>query len=457
MQSTPSRSVWIRASVVTLFITGLAGALGSACGVREHSFSRELQSNGPPGDVSPTSAALRKYRPALAVRGINCLMCHTQIRSNILTDFGYGDGKFFVSTNPATDYTAPHSGLRLPWYGNYYGEWQLAERIEGTVIIPRATIRDPNFLASVGQSGPIALLDLLQLDLGSTFYGPAGDAGGGPLTARITPVAGNPRIIDAGTVFIGAPDLTGLQNRLPSSVPNPGWAALGDGAQISGLTTATGEGGGRFVTHGADPIVCRGDVVINGTLFLNDVRIDTGAAGCRLYVTRSIFISGRVNYLQSGSTENLQLSSARAILLGFSPASLRTRLGAWYDDAQPLTRAPGSNSEKNGAILAEADLLGPARLKDSTDAAACPTEMRTYVGENGGGSSTTLTQCAIEYHRLLLNAPNVQSRYVGRFHGVTIAEIALFAPGALDFEYDAVFDSVDALPLLGQSILHVTE
>ena len=73
--------------------------------------------------------------------------------------------------------------------------------------------------------------------------------------------------------------------------------------------------------------------------------------------------------------------------------------------------------------------------------------MVTYQGENGG-SSKTITQCSIPFERLLVNAPNIQSRYIGKYSGVVIAEIALFAPGELVFEYDPIFNSIPILPIL---------
>jgi hypothetical protein len=232
-----------------------------------------------------------------------------------------------------------------------------------------------------------------------------------------------------------------------------------------------------YVTNTAGtPLACTGDVIVNAPLLLNNVVVETDANGCRLYAAQTIFIQGQITYTSTASTENLQLSSARGIMMGFSydptdtspgdpsQGDTRSTLGyrlagtGWYVDSQPLTRAAltSSNTAVNQAILADAALVSGS-LSDSTDSSTCPTQMLTYTGYNGGNSATVLTQCEIDYSRLLLNAPNIQSRYVGQVSGVVIAEIALFAPGALKFQYDSTFDHVDELPLLGNSVLNVQQ
>ena len=395
-------------------------------------------------------------------------MCHTQIRANIATDFGLGDSMSFVDGKTGTLYgespvltdTKP---LTMPWYGNYYGTWQLADLINGTLNVPQATIANASFLASIGRSTPISLADLVQLDLGASYYGASPYSGQGPISTKITPPAGGPKVKELSRVYIGAPtaaQLLGLASTLNAGTP--GWETL-DASTLSGLVVRTGTGG-SYITHSGGTIVCKGDIVISGTLFLNDVTIDTDGGGCRLYVTQSVFLQGRVRYTSSSGTQNLQISSARAIMMGFDTVALNAynrvaieaRLGGWSPDDFALTRGPGTNSQKAAAILAEARVLGPI-LHDANDAANCAGTMVTYEAQNGGGSHRTLTECGIQFSHLLLNAPMVHSRYVGQVSGVVIAEIALFAPGALNFTYDPVFDSVTALPKLGSSVLVLEE
>ncbi|MGD0101369.1 MAG: hypothetical protein ABSC60_13565, partial [Acidobacteriota bacterium] len=57
----------------------------------------------------------------------------------------------------------------------------------------------------------------------------------------------------------------------------------------------------------------------------------------------------------------------------------------------------------------------------------------------------------ISFSRLLLNAPQVHSRYKGPFRGLVIAEVALFRLSKSTFEFDPVFKRVPILPVLRDS------
>ena len=127
-----------------------------------------------PIDLGHTNLVLQTYKPALAVRGMECLVCHARINSSIITDFGYGDSASFLIQKAGQIYgqssvRSDDSPLTLPWYGNYYGTWQLAEEINGTIVVPKAMIADPRLLNSIGKSAPISLAELLDFDTGSAF------------------------------------------------------------------------------------------------------------------------------------------------------------------------------------------------------------------------------------------------------------------------------------------------
>ncbi len=53
-------------------------------------FNREITNSS----NAVTAATIRSIEPALAVRGISCLMCHADIRANVVTDFGFGQNYF---------------------------------------------------------------------------------------------------------------------------------------------------------------------------------------------------------------------------------------------------------------------------------------------------------------------------------------------------------------------------
>jgi len=76
----------------------------------------------------------------------------------------------------------------------------------------------------------------------------------------------------------------------------------------------------QYITNTA-AVQCSGkDVVIDGTLLLNNLQIYAEQGGCRMYVTGSVFIEGPITYLSSGAaadpTQNLQISSATSIIMG---------------------------------------------------------------------------------------------------------------------------------------------
>jgi hypothetical protein len=417
-------------------------------------------SPSPTPSLGNTNIVLQKYQPALAVRGMECLICHAQINSSIITDFGYGDPQYFVNQNAGTLFSGSGFGnsntitndkpLTLPWYGNYFGSWQLAAQVTGTIVVPQVMITDQRTLDSVGASGPISLAQLVALNTGAGFYADDPYSGEGPIDSMVTPLSGNPTVTEISQLYIGAPTVA----QILGVTPNPsnmalGVQAVGATSSISGLSVVSGTGG-SYITNTASGgvIKCYGDIVVTGPLFLNNVTVTTDNNGCRLLVTQSAFVQGNVTYSNDTGTENLQISSAEAILMGFDTSTLSFRLSQWYLDAQPLTRYNGgTNTQKNAAILAEAAIIG-AGLMDATDSAACPNDNMITYQANNGGSISTLTQCGINFQHLLLNAPNIQSRYVGQFTGVAIAEIALFAPGALNFAYDPTFNTVPILPLL---------
>jgi hypothetical protein len=453
--------------VAILFVIGYQN-----CAPAKFSFRGDTPTPTAASSNNNIANIVQKFKPALVVRGINCIMCHTKISSNVITDFGHGDSKFFITENFA-QYQAQMKG---PWFGDYYGTWQLADTINGTVYIPRLQINDQNFLTSINQSGSLSLADIMNLDLGDTYYGPKGAAGAGPMTVKVVPQNGQPKVKEVSNIYIGAPTETQILalSTNPSDLSS-GVESVGANSVVSGLIVK-GVAGAQYITNDSSVVKCIGDVVIRGTLLLNNVTIDTNNSGCRLMVTHSVFVQGPILYSDMSGTQNLQISSATAILLGFGPSgqvvaqdgsmttvnTLNYRFSSWYyKDSNSLTRAPGSDDDKISAIRAEGIILQDS-LHDSTDASNCPTtnyeRMVSYAGINGG-RSTNLNECGVDYSRLLLNAPNIQSRYVGELKGVVIAEIALFAPGALNFQYDTIFDSntVSILPLLGDKILDLEE
>ena len=78
--------------------------------------------------------------------------------------------------------------------------------------------------------------------------------------------------------------------------------------------------------------------------------------------------------------------------------------------------------------------------------------------DRGGFGKFQSSRVVVQFSRLLLNAPQVHSRYNDVFRGTIIAEIAVMSPGEFVYYFDDVFlnSDVEILPLLlGPKILKV--
>jgi hypothetical protein len=64
---------------------------------------------------------------------------------------------------------------------------------------------------------------------------------------------------------------------------------------------------------------------------------------------------------------------------------------------------------------------------------------------------------SIDFQHMLLNAPKVYSRYYGTFHGVVIADDALFAVSHFRFQSDPVMNQAPLLPLVKDRIFHMSD
>ncbi|HEY1078565.1 MAG TPA: hypothetical protein VGE46_00640, partial [Bdellovibrio sp.] len=180
-------------------------------------------------------------------------------------------------------------------------------------------------------------------------------------------------------------------------------------------------------------VVCEGDIIVNGTVLLNSANIQT-TSGCRIYATGPIFIQGPLNISSptgNNALSNLQLSSSVAIMMGIGMEAIGVRQGY----SLPTRGDTGGYGVMN-TVAAEAANIGAANIQDA---------MRH-------------SSRRVQFSRLLLNAPQVHSRYNDVFRGTIIAEIAVMSPGEFVYYFDDVFlnSSIEILPLLhGPSILRV--
>jgi hypothetical protein len=410
----------------------------------------------PPMPTPDTTEVIKKIKPSLAVSGLQCIMCHAKLESNIVTDFGYGTANFNWSSNASASF---FSGDTV--YGNARGSWQSAQ-IRGSVYVPAVKF-DPAEAASVfGGSNP-------PLSFKETLMNPSVGPYNTTMSIGIMPNAGMDAVNERKSILISYPTegeiigLTPAANRndfLYVGVTNNATS----GSSVSGLAA---DSSGKFVRN-SGTVSCKGDVVIKGPLFLKNLNISTDLSGCRLYVSGSVFLQGPITYTGAGAKPNLQIASARAIVMGFSAARLgatatSTGLPRHQSDADgmfngkpggPYIRLSRALDERYepGVAPAMRGLLADKIVMDSVSIGSELLDAAddSLVANPPAGSTVELGRLSINYTGVVLNAPHIHSRYAGSVKGVMIADIAIFLLGASNnnnahFIYDPVFDDVPAI------------
>ena len=365
--------------------------------------------NADPSIERTIEAVIKTIQPTLAVRGISCLMCHADIRSNVVSDFGYGNAWYLGGAGATLDSTQS-------WFNNLASTWQSARNVTGTVYIPDAEVTRS---AQQGLGANYAAAPLIKLkELMSADYRPTWNFDNDPaqigksMSIKIMPAAGKEKLEAKSKIVSRAPDESEII-ALPTNNPFVNMGAF-------------------FMNDEARVLECAAtDLVVKGTLYLKKLQVNA-AGGCRIYVTGSIFVEDAITYLGAGANSNLQLTSANGIFMGVGLARLRTRL---INDSRgvQLGWSLKSYSERANQAVAEATTI--AGLRDAQD---------HYT-----------PRATVNYTGILLNAPMVHSRYLGKIQGTIIAETALFALGEFHFIFDPVFTKVDVLPLLTKPILEV--
>ncbi len=359
--------------------------------------------------------ALSSFEPALAVRGVGCILCHANIKSNIITDFGLGSEYYFGGTASGLGWNS----------GNIYGNH--AENLRSISLTDNKSIFVPA-ITLPNSAQTLKAYVQSELNLGSSSAAVASEKNkiyiGAPVESDLTAAfhITNERSKYFKNDSNSSPDLIGLMDS------NNFFQVIGN-------------------------FSCDGDVFIRGPLYLDNLKIKT-LQGCRLYVVGSVFLYGEIQYVDASNiNNNLQITSTKSINVGLgtpfnkagklcdvnthaetvrSGSSLRSRyVDVWTVPSQ-FVRSTTNPKAYGQSILAEAGLI-ESQIGALPDA-SCRPEGRT-----------------VHYEKLLLNAPAVNSRYTGNFSGTVIAEYAIMALGAFKFEFDPVFKLVPVLPVLDAS------
>ncbi len=340
-------SFLLPAFVLMLFFQNCSGVKFDESQAAREPQGGVIVDGGPTGPPGSPDQIFKSYEPSLVVRGGSCTVCHAEIRSNVITDFGWGP------LGSSEDFIAADG----------YGEnWDM-DLLTGNVIIPAD--------ADVRAGG---------------FY--------------------NSEIVEVDTLFIGAPTAADIRSA--------GGLTAAKKLSVTGSATGLQQSSTGLVQNTAE-LVCEGDVAVDGIVQLKDLRVRT-TNGCRIYATETVFVNGPITYVGGSPNANLQIVSARGILLGFSKRTLEERL-------QRLGRARTRSGDLKQVLIADAGQL--SGLVDADDS----------------------TYRSLTFNRLLLNAPVVQSRYSGLYEGSIIAELLLMRVGEMRFKFDPVFSRVPLVPL----------
>lgn len=367
--------------------------------------------------------------PALAIRGMGCIQCHSNVSSDIITDFGYGDD-FYFSNNLGGNWWK--SGGH---YGDHAQNWHTMNLGTSTkVIVPSARL--PIEVANL--TGSQWLDDYLKKQLARSAN---------PLTAS-TPV------MTKSKVRIGAPTSTELRQAfLLNTHERVKYFFDSSSGSSNKILKGLTDKGTYFSMRGN--VDCDGDLFLSGPVLMEDIILNT-SKGCRIYVDGSIFLYGSIKYQNPHDSNNLQLTSSRSINLGLGSlkkngaycditshyykyretstyikgSSLHTRYQDIWTTSSQVARAYNNSSEVAKTIIAESQII-----------------------ESGEGKLLYDSECRAEgrnitFDSLLLNAPFVHSRYKGNFKGTIIAETGLMSLGSFVFSFDPVFQKVPVLPFL---------
>jgi|GEM_PF-5627722 len=481
---------------------------------------------------------------ALAVRASSCIACHARVVGNFYTDFGYGNNYFNNKSLKADPYCTEKHNYMNKNSASYGSRWSISSIAFGSFFsLDQGHFIVPQKVSTSqwdGEAYPDGLRFIKQ-DLWDKLSN-------SPLTtsnASERAYKADSYIKEVKNMYIGAPtndDLLLLTQKPDARLvfSNPGRSlikiyAIGPNSTISGLNFLVNKLDQGYMANyklnkgqvsNAQPITCKGDIVIMGGPLLlagNDLNqnsLVTDNMGCRLYVENSVFLNDQFNIHQElGGTENLQITSTRAIFMGLGFQSINYRLFDWEGG---LRSGESCAAEEQNASLPALDDFhivkdriedaGPLRsiiidfdkitscIKTTTSSECLKGKLmvgrfddnifrvlntqsdkfiphkelpqlainlNTVIQAEYENWSKGLSEFSeepfktqgvnaylssrkhVEYKHMILNAPQIQSRYIGKFKGLLIAEYALFAVGDFLFEHDKeTFRRAKIFPLL---------
>ncbi len=419
--------------------------------------------------IFSTGNPLLSLKPALAVRNTACIFCHSSVKGNVITDFGFEVGRpgyFFGNA------VAPLRGQGIYNFGNSYS-WRSSDSlspnfIEGTMFVPRREISSdklPSLINQINISATTSMrllpnfpnaanmpnVPIFSADIPKASIVTMADYSNAVLNhrtpeflsaMRVDPVMPkapdiNPdtNIREISELKIGAPTAVQLREIFGNA---GGIVYRRQGDNGAALKNFSAQGGGIFGNLAGDWMECDGDLFVDGIVYLNQLKLRT-KFGCRIYSTHTVFMSAvqstklnreGIEYdLAIGGTPHLQITSARAIVLGAgkcsSGDSLVVRAGDERTDNSPTLNGTGAMEDYSKMV----DGVGRSLLYDIGDCAA-----------------NTDARRSVNISHVLLNAPAIHSRFAGDVSGVLIAGHMVGSLGRFSYRFDPVFEKVTIFP-----------
>lgn len=451
-------------------------------------------------------------KPVLAVRNPACIMCHAKIDGDLIVDFGYGEPFFFGQDNPTNhpqkqDTYGPFANKHFIHGANL---WKTSA-VSGNIYVPNATLTHPEIIAAHNNplsgntpKSQVSVVEFLKNPF--TFTDPFNAQN--IITSRVIDYTQNPDLsvkglrgdfVERRNIWIDA--ATEEEIRSLFYLPDSRFVAMQIGAvvykgsphhAVSGLAFRQSDQTRQWFVSHEDVLTCRGDLIIDGVVFFKNLKLKTDNNGCRIYSTGSVFIQGPIEYVGSGTHQNLQISSARAIIIGMKTVTTRLTMEATTHMVGGLRRAWTDDQELafNLKIIEDRNRVsgltndaGPFRVmygpdKTTVIAVMDDPDVRQWVAAPGVPSFPPASECGhvgqtgkscylswavgynrktVNYKHLLLNAPKVYGRYYGVLEGVVISEDPLFAVSKFEFRHDPVMNEVPLLPLVRDRVFQISD
>ncbi len=384
--------------------------------------------------------------PALSSRGMGCISCHFKSSSNVITDFGLGgDGKgrdyFFGSAdhwNAGSPYGDHNNSITTMSFNNPAAK----------IYVPKASA--PSFVVSATGGSQLSLAEYFRQQLSFDTTKP---------NYQITK---DIEVLEKNKITIAAPTENDLKQIFGLTSPQFKYFKEDQrSVDFSGLTQ-TGT-----VFKNTAPLNCEGDLAVWGTVHLENLVINS-KTGCRIYATGSVYIFGSISYVNKTETSNLQISSANAIFMGLGNVMNSENSGTcepasgFYNSQFQAQVRQVFDANFNSSFLHRIktlwtvpftylrENLTPLQIGDKLLAELAVVE--SAVGHPLKDATCRPEGRNVSFERLLLNAPQIHSRYLGPFKGSLIGEHVLMSLSQFTFQYDDVFSKVAVFPMMNSAL-----